>query len=186
MKPAVVIVGLGNPGAGYERTRHNAGFRAVDALAQACDAEAWQPRDKFLAECCEGLVGDRPVLFVKPRTYMNLSGDCVRRIRDFYKLEPAAFLVLTDEVDLPLGTLRLRKEGSPGTHNGLRSVADTLGDAYARLRIGVGPKPSHGIDLAAWVLSVPPPEDEERLAAVWERVPEVVRAFVLDGVTVER
>ncbi len=186
MKPSVVIVGLGNPGAGYERTRHNAGFRGVDALAAAFDGGAWQPRDKFLAACSEGKIGDIEVLFVKPRTYMNLSGDALRRIRDFYKLEPTAFLVLTDDIDLPLGTLRLRTSGSPGTHNGLRSIAETFGDGYARLRIGIGPKPATEIDLAAWVLSAPPPEDEERLAEVLRRLPDVVRAFVTDGVTVER
>lgn len=186
MKPSVVIVGLGNPGASYERTRHNAGFRGVDVLAEACDAGPWKPVDKFLAECCEGHIGVAPALFVKPRTFMNLSGDTVRKIRDFYKLEPPVFLVLTDEVDLPLGTLRLRASGSAGTHNGLKSIAEVLGEGYGRLRIGVGPKPATGVDLAAWVLSVAPPEDEERLREVLDRLPEVVRAYVLDGTTVER
>lgn len=182
MKPSLVIVGLGNPGPSYVRTRHNAGFRAVDILAETFGGGAWKPRDKFTSECSEGRIVTVPVLFVKPQTFMNLSGDAVRTISTYYKLPPDRVLILNDEIDIPLGTLRLKTAGGPGTHNGLKSVVDALGEGFPRLRIGIGPKPATG-DLAAWVLSVPSPEESAELEKVLQRVPDVVREFVVEGKT---
>lgn len=181
MKPSLLIIGLGNPGASYERTRHNAGFRALDVLAEAFGHGPWKPLDKFRSVVCEARIVAVPVLLVKPQTFMNLSGDAVGAIVDFYTLPSTQTLVLYDDIDLPLGDVRLRSEGSAGTHNGMRSIVDRMGTAVPRLRIGIG-KPQAGEDLAAWVLSIPPPDEEQILAATLQKLPAAVREFVVGEV----
>ncbi len=179
MKPTLVVIGLGNPGKSYEHTRHNAGFQALDALAAAYGMGEWEEKQKFNAVVQEARIVTVPVLLVKPATYMNRSGEAMRKIADFYKLNPAEqMLVLSDDIDLPLGELRFRKKGGPGTHNGLRSIDALFGEQYPRLRIGLGTRPP-AFDLAAWVLSVPSEEDKKELEAAYQRVPEVVREYVL-------
>jgi peptidyl-tRNA hydrolase, PTH1 family len=131
-----VVVGLGNPGNKYHGTRHNVGYAVVGALAGGPAAGKFQSR--FQAQICELLEGDQKVLLVKPETFMNLSGRCVRQIVDFYQLDVADLLVVCDDVNLPLGRLRARSKGSHGGHNGLRDIQSHLCTAdYARLRIGV-------------------------------------------------
>ncbi|TSC79583.1 MAG: peptidyl-tRNA hydrolase [Candidatus Peregrinibacteria bacterium Gr01-1014_25] len=179
MKPSLVIIGLGNPGDAYRRTRHNVGFFAVDTLADAFGTGEWKPADKFRAMRCEGRIVTVPILLVRPQTFMNDSGDCIRRLRDFYKLDPAAFVVLCDDIDLPLGTVRMRKTGGPGTHNGLKSVVDVLGEGFPRIRIGIGPKPD-GADLAAWVLSVCTKEESAALDDAVKTLPVLVRELVVN------
>lgn len=179
MKPSLIIVGLGNPGASYEHTRHNAGFRAVDELSGAFGAGDWGSRQKFQSLVQEARVLTAPVLLVKPQTYMNLSGQAVRKIIDFYQLDPKTQLfVISDDVDIALGTVRLRASGGPGTHNGMKSLVEQFGEVFARLRIGIGPLPS-GQDLAAWVLSRFSQEEEATLRTVLAGVPEHVRKFVV-------
>ncbi|MEW5850503.1 MAG: aminoacyl-tRNA hydrolase [Myxococcota bacterium] len=135
-----MVVGLGNPGSEYEDTRHNAGFMVVDALARRLNAPSWQRKFKGeIAEVRDNSLGDDGrVLFVKPQTYMNLSGECVRAAADFYKVAPAQILVAHDELDLPLGKLRVKVGGGHGGHNGLRSLHQHLGPEYARIRLGIG------------------------------------------------
>jgi PTH1 family peptidyl-tRNA hydrolase len=131
-----VVVGLGNPGARYHGTRHNVGFAVVDALAESPSASKFQSR--FSALVAELMEGDQKVLLVKPETFMNLSGRCVRQIMDFYQLSATDLLVVCDDVNLPLGRLRARAKGTHGGHNGLRDIQNHLGTTeYARLRIGV-------------------------------------------------
>ena len=179
MKPSLVIIGLGNHGASYERTRHNLGFRALDALAEAFGEGEWKQSDKFEAVVQEARIVTSPVLLVKPQTFMNLSGTSVRKLVDFYKLDPASqVLVLSDDIDLPCGDIRIRKNGGPGTHNGLKSVVEQIGEAFPRLRIGLG-VPAPGVDLAAWVLSAPAPEEERILKAALKMIPETVKKFVV-------
>lgn len=174
MKPAYVIIGLGNPGPTYARTRHNLGFRAVDTLAAAWSATPWTELPRFLAVGCEATVGPHTVLLIKPTTYMNRSGECARKILDFYKLDPLrSLLVIVDELDLPIGTLRLKPSGGPGTHNGLRSLHEQYGESYARLRIGMKTTETPS-DLAAWVLSAPPPDQEAAFQACLQMVPKAV------------
>lgn len=185
MKPSVLLLGLGNPGASYKRTRHNAGFLAVDVLAADSDAGAWKLIDKFHSICSEGRIVTVPVLLVKPQTYMNISGEAVAKLLSFYKLAPANILVLCDDVDLPLGTLRLRTSGSAGTHNGLKSIIERCGEDFPRLRIGIGPKPDRA-DLATWVLSAFSEDEEKTLQKTLKRVPEVVKGFVIDGKTISK
>jgi peptidyl-tRNA hydrolase, PTH1 family len=132
-----VVVGLGNPGERYAGTRHNVGFMVVDLLAESSRAGRFQK--KFEGEVAELLVAERKVLLVKPMTFMNLSGRCVRQVLDFHQLTPADLLVVCDDFNLPLGQLRARTRGSSGGHNGLRDIQNHLGTTeYARLRIGVG------------------------------------------------
>ncbi|PIR48770.1 aminoacyl-tRNA hydrolase [Candidatus Peregrinibacteria bacterium CG10_big_fil_rev_8_21_14_0_10_55_24] len=179
MKPSIVIVGLGNPGASYGRTRHNAGFKAVDLLRESFGEGEWKDAQKFLSQTCEARIVTAPVLLVKPQTYMNRSGEAVRKLVDFYKLDPAhQLLVLCDDIDLPLGEIRYRDKGGPGTHNGLKSIVECLGEVFPRLRVGIGAQPA-GEDLATWVLSVPSKEEEQTLQESLTTIPERVREVVL-------
>jgi PTH1 family peptidyl-tRNA hydrolase len=141
-----VIVGLGNPGLKYARTRHNIGFEVIDYLAAAPGSSPF--REKFEAFVAEQKEGDEAILLVKPLTFMNLSGRSVRAILDFYKLPVEQVLVICDDFNLPLGKLRIRAKGSHGGQNGLRNIQEQLGtDAYSRLRIGVGqPVPGEAVD----------------------------------------
>jgi PTH1 family peptidyl-tRNA hydrolase len=141
-----VVVGLGNPGGRYAGTRHNVGFAVVDALAEGPSAGRFQTR--FQADVAELVGGGSKVLLVKPQTYMNLSGQCVRQIVDFYQLPLEDLLVVCDDFNLPLGRLRFRARGTHGGHNGLRDIQNHLGTtAYARMRIGVGaPEEGEAVD----------------------------------------
>jgi len=131
-----VVIGLGNPGKQYHGTRHNVGFAVIDGLAEAPGCGKFSSR--FSAQIAELREGDEKVLLVKPETFMNLSGRCVREIVDFYQLEVEDLIVVCDDVNLPLGKLRIRPKGSHGGHNGLRDIQSHLGtQEYARLRIGV-------------------------------------------------
>ncbi|PIQ76581.1 aminoacyl-tRNA hydrolase [Candidatus Peregrinibacteria bacterium CG10_big_fil_rev_8_21_14_0_10_49_24] len=180
MKPALVIVGLGNPGKQYEATRHNIGFHAIDVLSQHCGEGDWEEKQRFLASVQEARIVTVPVLLVKPSTFMNLSGNAIAKIVDFYKLDPAVqILVICDDIDLPLGEVRLRKKGGPGTHNGLKSVCEKYGEEFPRLRIGIGSQPP-GADLSAWVLSIPSSKESVQLQEVLQTVPALVREFVLE------
>jgi PTH1 family peptidyl-tRNA hydrolase len=132
-----VVVGLGNPGRQYHGTRHNVGFDVLDGLASAPGAGRF--RSQFAAQVAELMEGNEKVLLVKPETYMNLSGRSVRQVLDFYQIETPSLLVVCDDVNLPLGKLRIRSKGSHGGHNGLRDIQNHLGtQEYSRLRIGVG------------------------------------------------
>src|SRR5262245_60511052 len=131
-----MVVGLGNPGSRYEGTRHNVGFAVIDALAEG--PSAGKPQHKFHADIAELREGETRVLLVKPMTFMNLSGQSVRQVLDFYKVEPENLLIVCDDINLPLGKLRFRARGTHGGHNGLRNIQDQLGTTdYSRLRIGV-------------------------------------------------
>lgn len=132
-----VICGLGNPGKKYENTRHNMGFITIDQLAEKHDIKV--DRVKFKALVGEGRIAGQRVLLVKPQTYMNLSGESVQEVMHFYKLDPEELIVIYDDLDLEVGALRLRKFGSAGTHNGMRSVVQHLNsDRFPRIRLGIG------------------------------------------------
>jgi peptidyl-tRNA hydrolase, PTH1 family len=179
MKPHLLLVGLGNPGATHAATRHNAGFWVMDRLSTEFGEGEWKPAQKFLAEVQEGRVVTVPVLLVKPQTYMNRSGEAVRKLLDFYKLSPAQhLLVFSDDIDLAAGIVRFRENGGPGTHNGLKSVVESIGEEFPRIRIGIGPSPS-GADLATWVLSAMPRKERANVDAAIETVPMRVREFVM-------
>lgn len=179
MKPSLVIIGLGNPGKQYVKTRHNVGFQALDLLAEAFEGGEWTERQKYLGTVSEAHVVTAPVILVKPTTYMNSSGDCVRKLVDFFKLDAKQqILIISDDIDLPLGEVRLRMKGGPGTHNGLKSIVDTLGEEFPRIRIGIGGQPE-GHDLANWVLSATTAEEEEILHKTYLTLPEMIRNYVM-------
>ncbi len=147
-----LIVGLGNPGKEYEKTRHNAGCLALETLARMVNATP--NRLKFKGQCTEATVGGHRVLLLFPLTYMNNSGESVAEALRFYKLKPEQLLVFSDDISLPVGTVRVRRKGSDGGQKGLRSIIQHIGsDAFPRIKIGVGQKPHPDYDLAAWVLS---------------------------------
>ena len=147
-----LLVCLGNPGDQYENTRHNAGFMVADELADRLNVPV--QRLKFRALTNTVTLGGRKVLLMKPMTYMNLSGEAVHEAASFYKIPPERVLVVSDEVALPPGKIRVRKNGSAGGHNGLKSIISCLGsDQFPRVKIGVGAKPHPDYDLADWVLS---------------------------------
>jgi PTH1 family peptidyl-tRNA hydrolase len=141
-----IVVGLGNPGSRYAGTRHNVGFDVVDSLALGPQASRFQKR--FQAQVAELREGDYKILLVKPETFMNLSGQAVRQVLDFYQAPVTGLLVVCDDINLPLGRLRYRAKGTPGGHNGLRDIQKHLGTTdYARVRIGVGaPEPDEAVD----------------------------------------
>lgn len=157
-----IIVGLGNPGIRYQWTRHNAGFLAMDAITAKYGGNP--ERAKFNALVGETTIAGKRVLLMKPQTFMNHSGDAVEAAMSFYKLSPAQLLVISDDISLDVGKLRVRKSGSAGGQKGLNSIIESLGTQdFARIRVGVGQKPSPDYDLADWVLSVFSSEQREHL-----------------------
>lgn len=170
-----VIVGLGNPGKKYENTRHNAGFIAIDALADKYGISINEKKHKAL--CGTGIIEGVKVLLVKPQTFMNLSGESVGEIMNFYKLDPEEdMLVIYDDISLAPGNIRIRKKGSAGGHNGIKSlIAHTGTQGFMRIKVGVGEKPS-GWDLADYVLGHFSEEDNAKLKEV---MPDVISAAVL-------
>ena len=159
-----VIVGLGNPGAEYVRTRLNVGFAAVDALGQAVGVRI--DRAKYHALVGEATVAGARVLLMKPQTYMNASGKAVAEAARFYKIDPTHILVYSDDISLAPGRIRVRADGSAGGHNGLKSIIECLGaQNFPRIKIGVGQKPTPEYDLADWVLGKLPIADGEAVDA---------------------
>ena len=148
-----LIVGLGNPGKDYDRTRHNVGFRTIDILADSLHTQV--NRLKFRALVSPVVTcGGKKIMLMKPQTYMNLSGDAVKLAGAFYKLPPERIIVISDDISLAVGRLRIRENGSAGGHNGLKSIIAQLGtQEFPRVKIGVGAKPHPDYDLADWVLS---------------------------------
>lgn len=154
------IVGLGNPGKKYKKTRHNVGFEAVEELASMWQL-SWK-KSKWRSETAETMAGGEKVILVKPLTYMNLSGEAVGPMLDFYKASPEDVLVVYDDLDLAPGTVRLRKKGGHGGHNGLRSLIEHLGTKeFKRLRIGIG-KPEK-VSVIDYVLGTFPPEERKQM-----------------------
>lgn len=147
-----MIVGLGNPDTKYENTRHNAGFMAIDRLAEKHNTSI--KKSKFHALTGEAEIAGNRCLLVKPLTYMNLSGQSVSEAAQFYKIKPENILVFSDEIALDPGKLRIRRKGSDGGHNGIKNIIQCIGaNTFPRIKIGVGKKPHPDYDLAAWVLS---------------------------------
>ena len=178
---AWLVVGLGNPGDKYEGTRHNAGFLVADELGGRGSFPI--QRLKFKALTNTAIIGGQGALVMKPTTYMNLSGEAVGEAARFYKLDPGHVLVISDDVDLPLGKLRIRKAGSAGGHNGLKNIIRHLGtDQFPRLKIGVGGKPHPEYDMADWVLSQLQGEDRKVIAQAVRRGGDAVECLLSEGV----
>ena len=175
-----LLVCLGNPGDQYENTRHNAGFMVADELADRLNVPV--QRLKFRALTNTVTLGGRKVLLMKPMTYMNLSGEAVHEAASFYKIPPERVLVVSDEVALPPGTIRVRKNGSAGGHNGLKNIIQHLGtDQFPRIKVGVGAPGQAGYDVVDWVIGRPLGEDQKVLMEALDRAGDAAEVLISQG-----
>ena len=174
------IVGLGNPGAEYADTRHNAGYMVLDAFAKASNICFDDRRYGYVAETS---IRGRKLILLKPTTYMNLSGNAVRYWLNKENIDEQHLLVVVDDLSLPLGSLRLKARGSAGTHNGLGHIQQLIGQDYARLRLGIGNEFPRGSQVD-FVLGAFLPEEQEQLTAMITTAQDIIRSFVLAGVDV--
>jgi PTH1 family peptidyl-tRNA hydrolase len=173
-----LVVGLGNPGSEYARTRHNLGFMVVDQLADRTGGDTW--KQKFGAELAEAKLGARKLLLCKPMEYMNVSGEVVGRVAAFWKVPPAQTVVVHDELDLPFGRLKLGAGGGAGGHNGVRSIISTFGPDFNRVRIGIGKPPSKQQG-AGHVLGGFSKDEGKELPFIVTEAREAVEAIISEG-----
>ena len=176
-----LIVGLGNPGREYERTRHNCGFRALDILADKLGCKV--DKLKFQGLYAQVSYSGKKVFLLKPQTYMNLSGRSVLQLSAYFNIPPQRIIVLFDDISLPPGRLRIRADGSAGGHNGIKSIIQEVGSqAFPRVKIGVGAKPNPEYNLADWVLSTFSTQEEKALAVALENAADAALSVIDRGV----
>ena len=182
-KPAGVswiIVFLGNPGAKYAGSRHNVGFMTAEVLEKRLHTRI--DRLRFKALTAQAELGGEKVFLMKPQTYMNLSGEAVQPAAAFYKVPPERVVVVSDDVSLPVGKLRIRQKGSAGGHNGLKNIISRLGtDAFPRVKVGVGSPEHPDYEMADWVLSGFRGKDAEEIAAAVEKAADALECIIADG-----
>ncbi len=172
-----IVAGLGNFGSEYEKTRHNAGFIAIDYIAKKYSLKI--DRAKFHALTGEANIGGKRVLLMKPQTYMNLSGTAIAEAANFYKIPPENVIVLHDEISFDAGVMRIRRKGSSGGHNGLKNIIACLGsEEFPRIKIGVGRKPTPEYDLVSWVLGKMPDGDIGRISELLPAISESVELML--------
>ena len=175
-----IVAFLGNPGLKYNGTRHNAGFMAADAMEKKLGVSINKMRFKALTQTAD--IGGKKVLLMKPQTFMNLSGDAIVQAANFYKVPPERVIVVSDETALPIGRLRIRRGGSAGGHNGLKSVIARLGtDQFPRIRLGVGDRPHPDYDMADWVLSAFKGQDAADMELVAKKAADAVECYITEG-----
>lgn len=176
-----IVVGLGNPGRKYDGSRHNAGFGVIDELADRFGIN--RPVHFGKSMIGKGVIGGEKVILVKPLTYMNLSGEAVQEICSYYKVDPCVDLVvISDDIDLPVGHLRIRQKGSAGGHNGLKNIIQHLGSSdFTRIRIGVGGKPNPGADLANHVLGHFSGDEREVMEEAYKKAADAVVCILEQG-----
>ena len=179
-KEIFIIAGLGNPGDEYAHTRHNAGFDTMDRLEKKYCVSM---KKKLLLKgmTAEVADGSKKIVLCRPTTFMNASGECISRVLKWYGCGEDHLLVIYDDIDLPPGRVRVRKKGGPGTHNGMRSIAEQLGNTdFARVRIGTGDRPEGG-DLVSWVLGHYPPEEQEKMNCAFDLAAECAMEWIRGG-----
>lgn len=182
----IAVVGLGNPGKTYEKTVHNLGFMALDSFADANHLSF--SKSKYFGRVAEGVIGGEKVVLLKPETYMNLSGKSVIEMMNMLKLKPSEILIVSDDIDLSFADIRLRQNGSAGTHNGLRDIVSRIGTDFPRIRIGAG-RPEF-MDLASYVLSKIPQDKMEILEEKFQKINKVIEMFIskktINGIDITR
>ena len=178
-----VIAGLGNPGADYANTPHSIGFEVVEALAREIGA-SWKNSSSFNGELATGMLGAVKVMLVKPMTFMNLSGNCVAPVVKYHNAKVAEdLLVVSDDIDLPVGRMRIRRGGSAGGHNGLKNIIQHLGsDKFPRIKVGVGSPKQAGFEVVDWVIGKPMGEDQKVLTDALDRAVTAVPVLISQGV----
>lgn len=175
-----LVVFLGNPGADYAGTRHNVGFMAADVVEKNAGVKI--NRLRFRALTAQAVLGGVKVFLIKPQTYMNLSGEAVLQAVNFYKIRPENVLVISDDISLPVGKLRVRAKGSAGGHKGLKSIIEKLGtDEFPRIKIGVGAPPHPDYEVADWVLARFEKQDADEVAKAVKRAADAVEVYIRDG-----
>lgn len=178
-----LVVGLGNPGPKYAKTRHNAGFQALDVILEKNGLSL--SKKKFRSEIADATIAGKRCLFMKPQTFMNLSGEAVGEAARYYKIPPEKVIVLFDDISLPPGKLRIRRKGSAGGHNGMKSIIEHLdSENFPRVKLGVGAKPRPDYNLADWVLSVFSPQEAEQMKEAYALCPDII-SCLLEGKTDE-
>ena len=174
-----IIAGLGNPTREYEGTRHNVGFDVIDRLAVRYNIDVDVKKHRALIG--KGMIAGQKVILAKPQTYMNLSGESIGEIVDYYKMEPSSeLIVISDDIDLAPGRMRIRVRGSAGGHNGLKNIIAHVGSEFIRVRIGTGAKPE-GYDLADYVLGHFDKEDSALIDEVYDKASEAVKTIIEEG-----
>ena len=181
MREIYIIVGLGNMGPKYAHTRHNAGFDVIERLEEKLNVRT-RKKLFFPGELAETSEGDKRIILCRPTTFMNKSGECVRQLLRKYGCPPEKMIVICDDIDLPPGKIRIRKNGGPGTHNGMRSIISCIGETgFPRIRVGTGDRAA-GQDLVEWVLGRYSPEERERMDAAFDRAAETALCWVREGI----
>lgn len=176
-----LVVGLGNPGLQYEKTRHNVGFMSADLLMKKAGGEFTKHKmDAHFGEC---EIGKKRILVMKPQTFMNNSGTAVSAVSKFYKIPADKIIIISDDISLDVGRIRIRRKGSHGGHNGLKDIFQLMGtDSIMRVKIGVGAKPHPDYDLADWVLGKFPKEDEENLGTALDNSVKAIEEIIKRGI----
>lgn len=177
MNKALLIVGLGNPGEEYAGTRHNAGFMCLDEFARKNNFDPWIHKKDLKCELATATIADTKIYLVKPQTFMNLSGEAVQAVQHFYKLNNQQTVVVHDELDINFGQVRCRVGGSPAGNNGIKSVSQHIGEDYARVRVGIGPKKPAQMDSADFVLQDFPKAEQAKLPAMLREVSALLSEY---------
>jgi PTH1 family peptidyl-tRNA hydrolase len=178
LNQTALVVGLGNIGDEYDKTRHNVGFACVDAFARSEEFDAWVEKKDLKCLYASKTLGPTRVIVIKPTTLMNLSGEAVQEAMHYFKVELARTIVVHDELDIPFGQLRMRTGGSDAGHNGIKSVTQQVGEGYARIRVGIGPKMPEGIDSAKFVLQRFSEQELEQMHALTQEVTSIINEFI--------
>ncbi len=182
---SLAVIGLGNPGSEYKNTRHNAGFMAVDFMQKKWGTEEFHEKKNLHGELCEATVGGTKILLFKPTTFMNLSAQAVAALTGFYNLDRSRCVVIYDDIDLPVGSLRIRASGSSGTHNGMRSICAAIGNDFPRIRLGIDgrtPEQKNSQNLADYVLGKFNKEERGVIDSLIEKTPDAIEILITEGI----
>ncbi len=182
LNKTVLIVGLGNPGKEYDMTRHNVGFHVLDQfVSKQSEMEDWMNKKDLKCHIAQGQFGDTKVFVIKPQTFMNLSGEAVQAVANFYRISPDFMAVIHDELDISFGQIRLRTGGSAAGHNGVKSVTQHMGENYGRIRVGIGPKLPEQMDSADFVLQRFSKAEQEQLSNLVKESSAILTEYIYSG-----